>query len=205
MRKMGVDGTGRHMTGRWRRTWWLVAMLALGLSGCPAKPKPAPIVVVADEDRIEWAAEEPVFVVVRTSCRTLDVYRFGDRIRSYPAVFGFGGSHDKLYEGDMRTPTGLYAIVAQRHHPRWRRFLLLDYPNLRDVQRYQVAMASGAIPMLGDRAAGVGSAVGIHGTDKPNDNRRQFDWTHGCISLSNADVEDLSRLVPNGTPVLIGR
>jgi murein L,D-transpeptidase YafK len=176
----------------------------VGLAGCPPKPKP-PAVVMADEDRIDWAAEEPFFIVVRTACRTLDVYRHGDRIRSYPAVFGFGGLQDKLHEGDMRTPTGLYAIVARRRHPRWQRFLLLDYPNLRDVQRYEVAMQSGSIPMLGNRTAGVGGAIGIHGTDKPHDNRKNFDWTHGCISISNADVEDLARLVPNGTPVLIGK
>lgn len=184
--------------------WWcLVVMLGLGLSGCPSKPKPQPIVVVADEDRIDWATNEPLFIVVRTSCRTLDLYRFGDRIRSYPAVFGIGGTHDKLHEGDMRTPTGLYAVVAQHRHARWQRFLLLDYPNLRDVQRYQVAMQSGSIPMRGNRTAGVGGAVGIHGTDKPHYNRRQFDWTHGCVSLSNPDVEELAKLVPNGTPVLI--
>jgi murein L,D-transpeptidase YafK len=181
----------------------MVVMLAVSLSGCPApKPQPAPP-LLADEDRLEWAVEEPFFIVVRTSCRTLDVYRYGERIRSYPAVFGIGGLNDKLHEGDRRTPTGLYAIVARRRHPRWRRFLLLDYPNLRDVQRYEVAMQKGDIPMLGSRTAGVGGAIGIHGTDKPNDNRKQFDWTLGCISIGNAEVEDLAKLVPNGTPVLI--
>src|SRR5690348_9154965 len=93
---------------------------------------------VADEDRIEWGAEEPYFIVVRTACRTLDVYRYGERIRSYPAVFGLGGTSGKLHEGDRRTPTGLYAIVGMRRHPRWQRFLLLDYPNLHDAERYEV-------------------------------------------------------------------
>jgi murein L,D-transpeptidase YafK len=189
---------------RWWGWWWLVVMLAVSLSGCPGpKPQPAPE-LLADEDRLDWAAEEPYFIVARTSCRTLDVYRHGERIRSYPAVFGIGGRSDKLHQGDMRTPTGLYAIVAQRRHPRWQRFLLLDYPNLRDVQRYEVAMQAGKIPMLGKEVAGVGGAVGIHGTDKPHYNRTQFDWTHGCISIGNVEVEDLATLVPRGTLVLIG-
>ena len=192
------------MKQRWRWGWWgLVAVLAVSLSGC-ARPKPQPAPeLIADEDRLEWAAAEPYFIMVRTSCRTLDVYRYGDRIRSYPAVFGIGGLSDKLHQGDMRTPTGLYAIVSQRRHPRWQRFLLLDYPNLRDVTRYEAAMQAGEIPMLGKEAASVGGAVGIHGTDKPYYNARQFDWTHGCISLGNAEVEELARIVPNGTPVLI--
>jgi len=90
-----------------------------------------------------------------------------------------------------------------RRHPRWQRFLLLDYPNLRDVQRYRVAMESGDIPVLGSHSAGVGGAVGIHGTDKPGLNGKNVDWTFGCISISNQDVEDLATLVPVGTPVLI--
>ena len=190
------------ITMRWR---WvvLVVLLALVQTGCVQReppPAPAPL---ADEDRLDWAANEPWFVVVRTACRTLDVYYYGDRVRSYPAVFGMGGTKNKLHEGDRRTPTGLYAIVGKRTHERWRRFLLLDYPNLHDVQRYEVAMHTGDIPMLGNRTAGVGGAVGIHGTDKPGFNEKNVDWTYGCISISNGDVEDLSRLVPTGTQVLI--
>ena len=55
----------------------------------------------------------------------------------------------------------------------------------------------------GDRYAGVGGAVGIHGTDKPGLNNRGIDWTWGCISLENDAIEELASLVPVGTPVLI--
>ncbi len=166
----------------------------------PAKQAVAPL---ADEERLEWAAPEPYFIVVRTTCRTLDVYRYGDRIRSFPAVFGMGGTSGKLHEGDRKTPTGLYSIVNIRRHPRWQRFLLLDYPNLHDAERYDVAMQSGGIPILGSGPAGMGGAVGIHGTDKPELNQKNVDWTFGCISIGNAEVEDLATLVPAGTPVLI--
>ncbi len=192
----------RRRAMSWRGFVPLV-LVGVILQGCftrPAPPAPAPL---ADEDRLEWAADEPFFIVVRTECRTLDVYRYGSRIRSFPAVFGLGGTKGKLHEGDHRTPTGLYAIVGMRRHPRWRRFLLLDYPNLHDVHRYEVAMESGDIPMLGERLAGVGGAVGIHGTDKPALNRKNVDWTFGCISLSNDDIDDLATLVPVGTSVLI--
>jgi murein L,D-transpeptidase YafK len=179
-------------------------LLLTAQPGCwLGRREPPPTPVLADEDHIEWASAEPWFIVVRTSCRTLDVYRYGDRVRSYPAVFGMGGKKGKLHEGDRRTPTGLYAIAGMRRHPRWQRFLLIDYPNLRDVQRYEVAMESGDIPMLGNQTAGVGGLVGIHGTDKPSLNRKGVDWTHGCISLWNDDVEDLATLVPIGTQVLI--
>jgi murein L,D-transpeptidase YafK len=165
----------------------------------PAPPPPA----FDDDDHVAWAEAEPYAVVVRKACRTLDVYRHGWRIRSFPAVFGLAGGGSKLYEGDLRTPSGLYMIVDKRQHPRWRQFLLLDYPNLHDLHRYWLAMEGGHLPRRGDRYVGVGGAVGIHGTDKPALNARKVDWTWGCISLHNADVAELAALVPVGTLVLI--
>ena len=166
----------------------------------PARVAPVP---PDDADHLSWASDEEYLVVVRKTCRTLDVYRFGERVESFPAVFGLGGSGSKLYEGDLRTPTGLYMIVDKRCHARWGHFLLLDYPNLQDLHRYWLAMEAGTIPRRGDGYAGVGGAVGIHGTDKPGLNRRGVDWTWGCVSLANPDVERLARLVPVGTLVLI--
>jgi murein L,D-transpeptidase YafK len=181
-----------------------MVMLAAAMAGCGLfGPRGRAALPVSDEDRIDWAASEPYFIVVRTTCRTLDVYRFGDRIRTYDAVFGIGGNKHKRHEGDHRTPTGLYAIAGKRRHERWRWFMLIDYPNVKDQDRYWADYAAGRIPMLGTRYAGPGYAVGIHGTDKPHLNRKQVDWTFGCISLDDAAIEDLARLVPVGTPVWI--
>jgi murein L,D-transpeptidase YafK len=195
MRAVRVAVAGMMMMGT------LAAPMAV--VGCAPKKKPAPR-VVADEDRIEWARDEPTFVVIRKSCRTLDVYRYGDRVRSYRAVFGQGGTQSrKLYEGDMRTPSGLYSIVGDRYHDRWEHFFLLDYPTAADARRYQVAMSYGEIPLRGRGVAAIGGAVGIHGTDKPWFNQQNVDWTWGCISLDNDNVRDLAAWVTVGTPVLI--
>jgi murein L,D-transpeptidase YafK len=172
-------------------------------SNAPAAVPPPIAAPVDDDQRLEWAVDEPYVVVVRKGCRTLDIYRSGERIRSYPAVFGLNRSGSKLYEGDLRTPTGLYMIVDKRRHARWRQFLLLDYPNLQDLHRYWLAMESGDLPRRGGGYARVGGAVGIHGTDKPSLNERGLDWTWGCISVSNSNVDELASLVPLGTLVLI--
>jgi murein L,D-transpeptidase YafK len=182
----------------------LVTLAACAPTHVPAKlPPPPPPALADDDDHLAWAEAERYFVVVRKSCRTLDVYRSGARIRSYPAVFGLNGQGSKLYEGDLRTPTGLYMIVDKRPHPRWREFLLLDYPNVQDLHRYWLAMETDGIPRRGDGFVGAGGAVGIHGTDKPGLNARNVDWTWGCISIDNDAVEELTSLVPVGTLVLI--
>jgi murein L,D-transpeptidase YafK len=192
--------------------WRLAAALAgvLALAGCsaelaqffgfhrPAPAPPAPEARPADEDRLPWAEKEPIFVVVRQSCRTLDVYRYGRRVRSFPAVFGQGGT-PKVHEGDRRTPIGLYAIIAKYPHPRWRHFFLIDYPNGSDRHRYELARVRGELPDGTD----IGGMVGIHGTDKPDKNRRGVDWTWGCVSVDNTAIEELNLLLPLGTPVVI--
>jgi murein L,D-transpeptidase YafK len=189
----------------------VVLGLAVVLAGCgpfdffrPTRLKrDAGAPLLDDDDRLPWAANEPWFVVIRKSCRTLDVYRYGERQRSFPAVFGLNNKGSKLYEGDRRTPTGLYTIVDKRRHARWRHFMLLDYPNLHDLHRYWTAMEAGDIPTRGDEYAGVGGAIGIHGTDEPTLNAKNVDWTFGCISLQNRDVDELASLVPVGTLVWI--
>jgi len=151
----------------------------------------APPPLPDDRAPIEWARQEEMFVVVRRSCRTLSVYRHGDWIRTYKNV-AFGREPGvKLYEGDRRTPDGLYRIVGRRRHPRWSRFLLLDYPNLKDRAVHREAHEAGIV------AASAGGQVGIHGTELG------VDWTFGCISLLNPDVRELYDMVPDGTLVLI--
>jgi len=152
---------------------------------------------VEDRQPLRWAAAEPFFVVVKRRCRTVTVYRHGVWDAQYrEAVFGREDG-PKVHEGDRRTPNGLYRMQGRRLHPRWSRFLLLDYPNAADRAANQAAREAGRTN------SGPGGAIGIHGTDEPTLNRQLVDWTLGCISLENADIDDLYSRVPEGTPVWI--
>ena len=81
--------------------------------------------------------------------------------------------------------------------------MLLSYPNNDDRNRYAMALNEGRVPIIDGRAPGIGSAVGIHGTDREDSNVRGDDWTFGCVSLLNPHVVELYDMVPLGTPVLI--
>lgn len=174
---------------------------ALALVGCSvATTKPvveAPPVVARESAPLSWASSEDWFVLVKQSCRTVSVYRKGEWKRTYHGISFGRVNGDKEEEGDRKTPLGLYQIVGKRVHPRWERFLLLSYPNVRDREMHALALQEGRV------SNGPGGEIGIHGTDEPVLNESRVDWTFGCISLRNADVREFYAMVPSGTLVLI--
>ncbi|MGD1027283.1 L,D-transpeptidase family protein [Candidatus Binatus soli] len=134
----------------------------------------------------------------------LIVYYKGRMFKNYQAVFGRSFEPGtKLWEGDRRTPEGVYTIVGKHPSRRWGWFLTLNYPNLLDRRRYEELRDGGAVPSEDGHPVGMGGRIGIHGTDEPLLNRGNINWTTGCISVDDEDVEELKRLLPDGTVVII--
>jgi murein L,D-transpeptidase YafK len=197
---------------------WL-ALAPLALSACSgmgelALPRPfalsrahvdavSPGRDVAIDRFLPWAEDAGEMIVVDKVDKQLVLYRHGKPAKSYPVVLGRVRGR-KLYESDRRTPSGLYRVTAKRSHAKYDRFLDLDYPNAQDVAQYRAALASGLVPAkYRGSIYGPGGLVGIHGSDDENLNRLGIDWTLGCVSLANRDIEDLYREVDEGTSVLI--
>ena len=153
---------------------------------------------IAFEDPLNWS------VTIFKKRHQLIVYYKGRLFKTYHAVFGRSFEPGtKLWEGDRRTPEGVYAIVEKHPSRRWDWFLTLNYPNSLDRYRYDQMRTGGEVPTADGRPVGVGGRIGIHGTDNPVLNRGDINWTTGCISVDDEDVEELTRLLPNGTLVII--
>jgi len=143
-------------------------------------------------------------VVVRKSAYLVDVFYKGRHFGSFPAVFGRNPDHSaKMWEGDLRTPEGFYSIVEKYYNPRWHWFLRLSYPNYYDRTRYETMLDRGLVPVINGRTRHLGGAIGIHGTDRPRFNRTRLNWTLGCISVDNDAIDELDRILPVGTMVII--
>lgn len=177
-------------------------------SHIPAPPPTTPPAPLRPPERLDtdhvlpWATKEKVFLVVDKGCRLLRVYHYGRLVRSYPIVSARRDGR-KLYEGDKRTPLGLYMIIDKRRHPRWSNFMLLDYPSSSDVVRYRHHLKNGRIPRRNGSHPGPGGEIGIHGTSYSDLNKAGVNWTMGCISLFNPDIRELYRATPEGTLVYI--
>ena len=142
-----------------------------------------------------------VYIIVDKSDYELHVYDNKGWYATYPVVFGSKSLGDKMMEGDRKTPEGTFRIINKRPHERWNKFMLIDYPNKESWEKFNRRKAQGLIP----KTARIGGAIGIHGT-WPNDNIVVDDytnWTQGCVSLRNGDMDEIFGYVPPGTKVMI--
>ena len=142
-----------------------------------------------------------VYIVIDKSDYELNVYDSKGWFATYPVVFGNSTLEDKKMEGDRNTPEGSFHIISKKVHDKWDRFMALDYPTRESYEKFRLRKLKGEIPS----DARIGGGVGIHGT-WPHDDYiidRYKNWTMGCISMKNNDVEDLYSYVPAGTKVII--
>lgn len=133
------------------------------------------------------------FVLVDKSERTLTLYSGGAPLKTYGGL-QFGGEPlgPKHFEGDERTPEGRYVLDYRNPSSAYHLSLHISYPS--DADRTYAA-AKGYSP---------GGEIFIHG--QPNTlpiGRIPGDWTDGCIALSNAEIEELWRIVPDGAAIEI--
>lgn len=142
------------------------------------------------------AAAAPVVadrVVIEKASHRLTLYAGGRRLAGYFVALGRAPKGRKVCRGDMRTPEGVYQVVGRKADSGFHRALRLSYPSPDDVRR---AQALGCEP---------GGDIMIHGLkedwgrDSPL--HRLHDWTHGCVAVTNDEIEQIWRMVPDGTEV----
>ena len=124
-------------------------------------------------------------------------------IKQYPVVFGRNPTDDKLRQGDHCTPEGSFKVLMKYKHRIWSKFIWIDYPNAESIEKINKAKRAGIIPW----DANPGSEIGIHGVPGNNDNMFDYreNWTLGCISLKNNDINEIYEIVKKDTRVIINK
>jgi murein L,D-transpeptidase YafK len=140
-------------------------------------------------------AQQADRVVIMKSARQLMLLRNGKAFRVYRACLGSSPIGAKEREGDGKTPEGIYRIDSRNADSKYHRALHVSYPNATDEARARRMHVS------------PGGEIMIHGV--PNRWRwlsfafQHIDWTKGCIAVKDDEIEEIWRLVPNGTVVEI--
>ncbi len=140
-------------------------------------------------------------ILIDKSNYQLTLYYRNKAIKSYPVVLGQSPRGDKRQEGDFKTPEGVFKIRDLYPHRRWSKFIWLDYPTQESWHKHLQDKKQGKISLT----SRVGSEIGIHGVPKGSDNLvdERNNWTWGCISLKNDDVNEIYEVVQKGTPIKI--
>jgi murein L,D-transpeptidase YafK len=136
-------------------------------------------------------------IVVEKSARKLSILRDGSELKTYRVALGRNPVGPKQEEGDMKTPEGVYQIDAHKNDSDYHLALHISYPSNEDRAR------------AAQRGISAGSDIEIHGL--PNGagtlgsahRSSESDWTAGCIALTNEEIEELSRVTPDGTTIEI--
>jgi len=161
------------------------------------KDKPLKTLLASNAD------PENVSILVEKSKYRLTLFYNLRPIKSYRVVFGENQSGDKLHEGDQKTPEGIFRVRDRYPHPSWSKFIWLDYPTAQSWREHFQAKLSGQVNWL----LPVGGQIGIHGVPEGQDDliQQRSNWTLGCISLKNSDVDEIYPFIAVGSVVEIVR
>ena len=139
---------------------------------------------------------EPVDkVVIEKKERRLTLIAGGKAIKTYQIALGGNPVGPKERRGDNKTPEGNYTIVSRNRHSDYHLSLRISYPNGKDLKHAkELGVSPGGDIMIHGIKNGLGWLGGFHA---------KVDWTEGCIAVTDKEMEEIARLVPNGTPVEI--
>ena len=147
---------------------------------------------------IDWQQVAIDEVRVYKAKRQVQVLQNGTVIKTYAMRLGFAPIGHKTTEGDGKTPEGSYTLDWRNPNSLFYKSLHISYPNANDTAQAQA------------RGVSAGGDVMIHGSSnlpqgKPQqalyDYLPREDWTHGCVAVSNQDMDELWANVKNGTKI----
>ncbi|MBZ0158003.1 MAG: L,D-transpeptidase family protein [Alphaproteobacteria bacterium] len=134
-------------------------------------------------------------ILIEKKARRLTLIAKGKVLKTYKIALGGNPNGPKERQGDNKTPEGTYIIDSRNRNSGYHLSLHISYPNEKDKKR---AKELGVSP---------GGDIMIHGIKNGlswvGDLHTNVDWTKGCIAVTDQEIEEIEKVVPNGTLVEI--
>jgi len=135
------------------------------------------------------------YIRVKKSERKMEVYQDGKLLKTYKISLGRNPVGHKEFEGDKKTPEGIYQINDKNPNSGYYKNLGVSYPSAKDLAHAKKLGKSAG----GDiKIHGIRNYMGIIGKFQ-----RWTDWTYGCIALTNREMEEIYTATPIGTTIEI--
>jgi murein L,D-transpeptidase YafK len=134
-------------------------------------------------------------ILIQKKERLLSLISKGQVFKTYKIALGGNPNGPKERQGDNKTPEGTYFIDTRNKDSRFHISLHISYPNEADRKRAKkLGVSPGGNIMIHGIMNGYSSVGELH---------TEYDWTKGCIAVTDEEIEEIERLVPNGTIVEI--
>jgi murein L,D-transpeptidase YafK len=119
----------------------------------------------------------------------------GAVVKEYHIALGANPRGHKQQEGDEKTPEGLYTLDYKKEDSSFYRAMHISYPNSIDkAHAERLGVSPGGQIMVHGQRNGLGGMAWI---------TQQFNWTDGCIALTNSEMDEFMDLVDVGTTIQI--
>lgn len=157
-----------------------------------------------------------IWLKVDTDKQVLMVMRGNDVIRTYEDIaIGRGGPTLDKRRLDGKTPLGEFHISRINNDSHFHRFFGFDYPRLDHAERalkkgyldaddyraIRQAIRAGRVP---PQNTVLGGHLGIHGIGAGDlEVHRDFNWTNGCIAVTNREIDELAQWLDLGVRVVV--
>ncbi|OQK17659.1 hypothetical protein AU255_07280 [Methyloprofundus sedimenti] len=161
-------------------------------------------------------AEETTWLLIDTQKKVIEVKQGWRTLASFTGIsIGRAGAKLKQKIGDNITPLGTYEIAYIKDNSHFSRFFGLNYPSMADAEsaimdkrisdlEFQEIKLAHSNNMLPPQDTALGGYIGIHGIGQGNKNiHGVFDWTQGCVALSNQQIDQLAIWIYQGMRVQI--
>ncbi len=157
--------------------------------------KIAALIILLLTPTFVFAIEKADMVLVVKSESKLYLKKNGKLLKEYDIALGKNPKGHKRQEGDERTPEGKYVLDYKKEDSSFYKSIHISYPDDDDLRR---AKESGVNP---------GGFIMIHGQKNGlgwlSFIAQRFNWTDGCIAVSNSDMDEIWQAVDVGIPIEI--
>ncbi len=142
-----------------------------------------------------YSEQRAEMVIVEKSKSRLYLMRAGEAFASFRVAFGANPEGHKQQQGDERTPEGKYVLGYKNAGSAFYKSIHISYPNAKDrAEAHKRGVDPGGDIMIHGQKNGYGKFAAIV---------QHFNWTDGCIALSNSDMDLVWNAVKPGTPIEI--
>ncbi len=159
------------------------ACFLLLLVGSKAQQRPISTIAKADH------------VLVLKHQHILQLWHNGQVIKEYKVALGGNPVGPKTQQGDHKTPEGIYVLDSRNPRSQFYKSLHISYPTpaQRSAARKRGVSPGGDVFVHGlpTRFRSVGAA------------HRLYDWTDGCIAVTDDEMDEIWLAVADGTPIEI--